>query len=82
MIFSSTAWKEARRLQARVLQQKGWKQTKIAEALGVTDGAVSQWLSMLDDQGATALLARPHRVTSLKMLPKANRGVTRKCYRN
>ena len=60
MIFSSTAWKEARRLQARVLQQKGWKQTKIAEALGVTDGAVSQWLSMLDDQGATALLARPH----------------------
>ena len=60
MKFSSTAWKEARRLQALALQQKGWKQTRIAEALGVTDGAVSQWFSLIDDQGASAVLARPH----------------------
>lgn len=60
MIFSSTAWKEARRLQALALQQKGWKQTQIAEALGVTDGAVSQWFSMVNDEDATALLAHPH----------------------
>ena len=59
MQFSSTAWKEARRLQALALQQKGWKQTQIAEALGVTDGAVSQWFHMADTQDATALLARP-----------------------
>jgi transposase len=60
MTFSSTAWKESRRLQALALQKKGWKQTEIAEALGVTDGAVSQWFRTVADQGATALLARPH----------------------
>jgi transposase len=60
MQFSSTAWKEARRLQALALRQKGWKQTQIAEALGVTDGAVSQWFRMVNDSNATALLARPH----------------------
>lgn len=60
MQFSSTAWKEARRLQALALRQKGWKQTRIAEALGVTDGAVSQWFRIVDTQDATALLARQH----------------------
>lgn len=60
MKFSSTAWKESRRLQAGALQKQGWKQTEIAEALGVTDGAVSQWFRTVENQGATALLARPH----------------------
>jgi transposase len=60
MQFSSTVWKEAQRLQALALQQKGWKQTKIAEALGVTDSAVSQWFHMVNDQDATTLRARPH----------------------
>ena len=60
MEFSSTAWKEARRLQALALHKKGWKQTEIAEALGVTDGAVSQWFRLVDAHDATALLAHPH----------------------
>ncbi len=60
MSSASTAWKEARRLQAFVLKQKGWKQTRIAEALGVTDAAVSQWFASLSDQDVSALLARPH----------------------
>ena len=60
MRFSSTAWKEARRLQALALRQKGWKQTQIAEGLGVTDAAVSRWFRMVNDQDAVALLARPH----------------------
>ena len=60
MKFTSTAWKEARRLQALALQEKDWKQTEIAEALGVTDGAVSQWFSQVDAHDATALLAHPH----------------------
>jgi predicted transcriptional regulator len=34
-------WKEARRLQAWKLKQKGWAQRQIAEALGVSQGAVS-----------------------------------------
>ena len=37
-------WKEGRRLRAWELYQAGWKQVAIAEALGVTPGAVSQWL--------------------------------------
>jgi transposase len=67
MRISSTAWKEARRLQALALRQRGWKQTRIAEALGVTAGAVSQWFSLIDDNDATALLAhlRPGRPPEL-----------------
>ncbi len=60
MSSASTAWKEARRLQAFALKQKGWKQTQIAEALGVTDAAVSQWFMGLRDQDVSTLLARPH----------------------
>ncbi len=36
-------WREYRREQAWVLKQQGWKQKDIAEALGVSEGAVSQW---------------------------------------
>jgi transposase len=60
MSATSTAWKEARRLQALSLKRKGWKQTRIAEALGVTQAAVSQWFSTLDNHNAIGLLARPH----------------------
>ena len=38
-------WKEARRLQAWHLKQQGWSQRQIAEALGVSEGAVSQWMT-------------------------------------
>jgi transcriptional regulator with XRE-family HTH domain len=31
-------WKEARR------KEQGWSQRQIAEALGISEGAVSQWL--------------------------------------
>jgi DNA-binding transcriptional regulator LsrR (DeoR family) len=37
------SWKEERRKRAWALYQTGWKQKYIAEALGVTRGAVSQW---------------------------------------
>ena len=51
----STDWKEQRRLRAFELKQKGWKQTDIAEALGVTDGAVSQWMAKAREGGKEAL---------------------------
>jgi transposase len=60
MSATSTVWKEARRLQALSLKRKAWKQIRIAEALGVTEAAVSQWFSTLDKHDATDLLARPH----------------------
>lgn len=51
--------KEARRLRAYELFQGGWKQSAIAEALGVTSGAVSQWLKRAAQGGAEALRALP-----------------------
>lgn len=51
-------WKEGRRLRAWELNQAGWTQTAIAEALGVTKGAVSQWLSKARQEGVGALHSR------------------------
>ncbi len=42
-------------MRAWELKQKGWKQKDIAEALGVTDGAVSQWLAKARKNGRKAL---------------------------
>jgi transposase len=53
-------WKEARRLRAYQLKQNGWRQTDIAEALGVTDGAVSQWMTAARADGPEALLSQKH----------------------
>jgi transposase len=55
---SPTNWKEARRLQAWRLKQKGWSQRQIAEALGVSEGAVSQWMTRARRGGTEALRHR------------------------
>jgi transposase len=52
-------WREARRLQAWELKQRGWKQKDIAEALGVTTGAVSQWMKRAREGGGEALRRQP-----------------------
>ena len=51
----ATNWREGRRLRAWELSQEGWPQQRIAEALGVSKGAVSQWLSRTRAQGPQAL---------------------------
>jgi transposase len=48
-------WREGRRLRAFELKEQGWKQSEIAEALGVTEGAVSQWMKRAREEGAQAL---------------------------
>ena len=51
-------WQEARRWQALALKQQGWQQQRIAQALGVTKGAVSQWMARVREYGAAGLRAR------------------------
>ena len=40
------------------MKQKGWSQARIAEALGVTSGAVSQWFTAVREGGLAALRSR------------------------
>ena len=54
-----TTGKEARRLQAWRLKQQGWPQRQIAAALGVSEGAVSQWMKRAREAGPEALRRRP-----------------------
>ena len=62
-------WKEARRLRAFDLAQQGWKQCEIANALGVSCPAVSQWLASAREFGRGVLRARPHTGALPKLTP-------------
>jgi transposase len=53
------SWQEGRRLRAWALFQQGWKVGKIAAALGVTHGAVSQWIARAHKEGEASLHDRP-----------------------
>lgn len=54
----ATDWREVRRRRAWELKRLGWKQCDIAVALGVTEGAVSQWLKRVHEHGVASLAAR------------------------
>jgi len=49
-------WREARRFRAFSLKQEGWKQKDIAEALGVSESAVSQWMKRAREGGGKEAL--------------------------
>jgi transposase len=51
-------WREGRRLRAWELHRLGWKHNKIAAALGVTPGAVSQWMARGREGDREALRTR------------------------
>jgi transposase len=55
----ATNWREGRRLRAFELKERGWKQSEIAEALGVSEGAVSQWMKRVRKEGVEALRHKP-----------------------
>ena len=41
------------------MKERGWKQTEIADALGVTEGAVSQWMKRAREEGVEGLRHKP-----------------------
>ncbi len=59
MNHSPQNWNEGRRLQAWQLKQRGWSQRQIAAALGVSEGAVSPWMTRAREGGPAALRRRP-----------------------
>ena|SRR5215207_6876390 len=64
-------WREGRRLRAWELREQGWTQRHIAEALGVTQGAVSQWLRRVEDAGGVeGLYRRPPKGAKPKLTPE------------
>lgn len=52
-------WRTERRKRAWALKQAGWAQKDIAAALGVSEGAVSQWISRARANGDEALEGHP-----------------------
>jgi transposase len=54
-----TDYREGRRRRAWELKQQGWTQKAIAAALGVTEGAVSQWMKHGTEGGEDALARQP-----------------------
>jgi transposase len=54
----ATDWREGRRLRAWELKQEGCSQQRIAEALGVSKGALSQWMKRARQGGGVRALKR------------------------
>jgi predicted transcriptional regulator len=61
---SQLDWREGRRRRAWELKHQGWKQQDIAASVGVTPGAVSQWLKRDREQGIEGLPGIPRRAGS------------------
>src|SRR5215471_13579939 len=63
-------WREWRRLRAWELKQQGWQQCAIASALGVTEGAVSQWVRRGREGGMAGLRHRPPPGPTSRLTPE------------
>ena len=61
-------WQESRRFRAWELHQQGWSQARIAEELGVSPGAVSQWFKRVRDYGSMEALRRRHAIRPNEIL--------------
>jgi len=67
----ATDWREGRRLRAWELHEAGWTQKRIAEALGATQGAVSQWLRRVERAGGVeGLYRRPPKGARSRLTPE------------
>ena len=63
-------WLEGRRLRAWELLQAGWRQVEVAEIIGVTKGAISQWVKRAREGGMEALQRHPAPGAQSKLSPK------------
>jgi len=63
-------WREERRKRAWSLKEQGWQQKDIAEAVGVSEGAVSQWLKRGREGGVDALKAHPPKGMTQRLTPE------------
>lgn len=63
-------WKELRRWRALELKREGWTYDEIADALSVTKGAISRWMSAVTSGGEKALHARPRKGAAPKLTPQ------------
>lgn len=63
-------WREGRRLRAWELHTQGWTNTQIASALGVSEGAVSQWMKRGRQGGVEALRNQPRPGARPKLSPE------------
>jgi len=57
-------------MRAMALLDQGWSQAEVAESLGVTPGAVSQWKTAYHRDGPEALKAKQHPGPASKLTPK------------
>jgi transposase len=62
-------WKEQRRWRALGLKRDGWTHQEVAEALDVTKGAVSRWMTRVAREGEEGLCARPHLGATPRLSP-------------
>ncbi len=69
-------WREGRRLRAWDLHHQGWTQAKIAEALGVSQGAVSQWIKRGRQGGRDALHRQPPPGSAPRLSPEQRQHLT------
>jgi transposase len=60
-------WKEMRRFRALELKRAGWTHAEVAEALGVTEMAVSKWMKAVREEGKAGLQSCPAKGATPKL---------------
>jgi transposase len=63
-------WQAVRRRHAWQLKPQGWSQRQIAVALGVSEGAVSRWMTRARTGGPEALRPRRHPGAARRLAPE------------